>query len=147
MRYQFEQNGSYFGHLEPTLSTDEVQNIQQTADTDMLEQKDDMPNERSEATTVDNHVPGDMPPERSMEDATKVDGDSHLEPLVNTNKVQNSQQIADTDMPEQDDKPHENVEAPTVDNHVASNIPPEKSMEDVSVVDGSDGVANGNRTP
>jgi len=78
MRYQFEQNGSYFSHLEPSVSTDMVQNGQQTADTDMPEQ-DDKPHESGEAITVDNHVDRDIPPERSMEDGTVVNGSAGVE--------------------------------------------------------------------
>jgi hypothetical protein len=147
MRYQFEQNGSYFSHPEPSVNANEVQNGQHTADIDMLEQKDDMPHESGEATTVDNSVPGDIPPERSTEDSTKVNGVSHLEQSVNTDKVQDRQQIVDTDIPEQDDKPTESREATTVDNHVAGDIPPERSMEDGNVVDGSAGVADGSPAP
>lgn len=144
LRYQYEQNGSYFSHLEPSVNTDEVRNRQQTEDTDMLEQKDEMADESGDATTSDdNRVPGDLPPERSMEDATKVNGVSHLEPSVNTNTVQIRQQITDTDMPEQDDMPHESGEATAVDNHVSGDMPSERSMEDVTVVDNSVGVANG----
>jgi len=95
MRNQFEQNGSYFSHLEPSVSTDLVQNGQQTADSDTLEQKDDMLHENGE----------------------------------------DAQQIADTDMPEQDD------------NHVARDIPSERSMEDGTIVDGSAGVENGSTAP
>ncbi|XP_058724177.1 uncharacterized protein LOC131595734 isoform X2 [Vicia villosa] len=148
MRYQYEQNGSYLSHPEPSVITDEVQNRQQTVDTDMLEQKDEMADESGDATISDNiRVPGDLPPEKSMEDATKVDGVSHLELSVNTNTVQNRQQIMDTDMPEQDDMPHESGEATAVDNHVSGDMPPEKSMEDVTVADNSAGVANGSPTP
>lgn len=100
MRFQFEQNGSYFSHLEPSVSTDLVQNGQQTADT-------------------------------------------HQEQSVDTDTVQNRQQIADTDMPEQ----HESSEAITVDNHVARDIPSERSMEDGTIVDGSAGVENGSIAP
>lgn len=66
MRHQFDQNGAYFSHLEPSANTDWVQSGQQTMDTDMPEQTE-------EATTVDNHVAVDMPPENSMEDVTMVD--------------------------------------------------------------------------
>lgn len=100
MRFQFEQNGSYFSHLDPSVSTDLVQNGQQTADT-------------------------------------------HQEQSVDTDTVQNRQQIADTDMPEQ----HESSEAITVDNHVARDIPSERSMEDGTIVDGSAGVENGSIAP
>lgn len=148
MRYQYEQNGSYLSHPEPSVITHEVQNRQQTVDTDMLEQKDEIADESGDATISDNHlVPGDLPPEKSMEDATKVDDVSHLELSVNTNSVQNRQQIMDTDMPEQDDMPHESGEATAVDNHVSGDMPPEKGMEDVTVADNSAGVANGSPTP
>ncbi|KAH1033851.1 hypothetical protein GLYMA_20G000700v4 [Glycine max] len=66
LRHQFDQNGAYFSHLEPSANTDWVQSGQQTMDTDMPEQTE-------EATTVDNHVAVDMPPENSMEDVTMVD--------------------------------------------------------------------------
>lgn len=146
MRYQFEQNGSYVSHPQPSVNTDEVQNRQQTADTDMPEQNDDVLPESGEATTVDNHAAGDIPPEKSMEDDTKVDGFSHLEPSVKTGEVQNSQQIVDTDMSEQDGMSHESSEATTIDNHVAGDMPPETTMEDVTIVDGSASVANGGPT-
>ena len=74
MRHQFDQNGAYFSHLEPSENTDGMQSGQQTMDTDMPEQtEDDMPHKIKEATTVDNHVAVDMPPENSMEDVTMVD--------------------------------------------------------------------------
>ncbi|MCI87841.1 intron-binding protein aquarius-like, partial [Trifolium medium] len=41
----------------------------------------------------------------------------------------------DTDMPEKDDKPSESSEATNVNNHVAGDIPPERSMEDGTVVE------------
>lgn len=66
MRHQFDQNGPYLSHLEPSENTDGMQSGQQTMDTDMPEQTE-------EATTVDNHVAVDMPPENSMEDVTMVD--------------------------------------------------------------------------
>ncbi|WJX17061.1 hypothetical protein P8452_07016 [Trifolium repens] len=141
MRYQFEQNGSYFSHPEPSVNANEVQNGQQTADIDMIEQEDDVAHESGEATTVDNTDPGDIPPEKSMEHSTKV-GQS-----VNTDKVQDRQQIVDTDIPEQDDKPTESKEATTADNPIAGDIPPERSMEDGTVVEGNAGVANGCPAP
>jgi hypothetical protein len=141
MRYQFEQNGSYFSHPEPSVNANEVQNGQQTADIDMIEQEDDVAHESGEATTVDNSDPGDIPPEKSMEHSTKV-GQS-----VNTDKVQDRQQIVDTDIPEQDDKPTESKEATTADNPIAGDIPPERSMEDGTVVEGNAGVANGCPAP
>nr|KYP45791.1 Intron-binding protein aquarius [Cajanus cajan] len=73
LRHQFHQNGPYFSHLEPSENTDEVQNMQQTEDTDMREQTVDTPPESKGTTTVDNHVAGDMPPENSVEDVTMVD--------------------------------------------------------------------------
>lgn len=69
MRHQFDQNGAYFSHLEPSANTDWVQSGQQTMDTDMPEQtEDDMPHKIKEATTVDN-VTG----YNNVEDVTMVD--------------------------------------------------------------------------
>ena len=68
---------------------------------------------------------------------------SHSEPTVNANEVQSSQQTVDTDMPEQ----HESEEATIVDGHVAQDMQSESNMDDVTMVDGSDGVPNGNSTP
>ncbi|XP_061365445.1 uncharacterized protein LOC133308765 [Gastrolobium bilobum] len=78
LRHQFEQNGSYLSHLEPSTNTDEVQNRQLTMDIDVAEQAEDMPHENEEATTVDNHVAGDKPPESSMEDVTMVDSSTSV---------------------------------------------------------------------
>ncbi|XP_027360461.1 RNA helicase aquarius isoform X2 [Abrus precatorius] len=72
MRHQFQQNGPYFSHSEPSENTEEVQSGQQTKDTDMPEQAAD-PHESKGATTADNHVAGDMAPENSVEDVTMVD--------------------------------------------------------------------------
>ncbi|TKY69056.1 intron-binding protein aquarius [Spatholobus suberectus] len=53
----------------------------------------------------------------------------------------------DTDMPEQaEDMPHESKGATSVVNHVAGDMPPENSEEDVTMVDNSAGVANGSPT-
>jgi hypothetical protein len=60
--------------------------------------------------------------------------------LVSTDLVQNGQQNAD-------DKQHESGEAITVDNHVARDIPSERSVEDGTIVDGSAGVENGSTAP
>ena len=85
----------------------------------------------------------------------------YLEPSENTeNSIDMPEQAEDTDMPEQaedtdkpqqaedtdkpqqaEDTPHEIKEATTVDNHVAENMPPENSVEEVTMVDNSDGVA------
>lgn len=60
----------------------------------------------------------------------------------NENSMDIPEQAEDSDMPQQaEDTPHEIKEAITVDNHVAENIPPENSAEDVTMVDNSDGVA------
>ncbi|KAH1235389.1 RNA helicase aquarius [Glycine max] len=69
---------------------------------------------------------------------------SHLEPSENTDGMQSGQQTMDTDMPEQteDDMPHKIKEATTVDNVTGYN-----NVEDVTMVDNSDGVANGNPSP
>lgn len=77
LRYQFEQNGSHFSHPEPSVNTtDVVQNRQQIVDTDMPEQTDD---ESEEATNVENHVTGDVPPEdSSMEDVTTGGGSASV---------------------------------------------------------------------
>ncbi|KAK7349044.1 hypothetical protein VNO80_23886 [Phaseolus coccineus] len=68
---------------------------------------------------------------------------NQVEPSENTeNSMDMPEQAGDTDMPEQaEDTGHEIKEATTVDNHVAENMPPENSAEDVTMVDKSDGVA------
>jgi hypothetical protein len=41
-----------------------------------MPEQDDKPTESSEATAVDNHVTGDIPSERSVEDGTVVEGNA-----------------------------------------------------------------------
>jgi len=68
---------------------------------------------------------------------------SQVEPSENTERsMEMREQAEDIEMPHQaEDIPHEIKEATTVDNHVAENMPPENSAEDVTMVDNSDGVA------
>ncbi|KAJ1440474.1 P-loop containing nucleoside triphosphate hydrolase [Sesbania bispinosa] len=159
LRYQFEQNGAYFSHLEPSVNADGAQNRQQTVDTDMPEQTDDMPHEVEEATAVDNHVARDIPPESRQEtvDTDMPERDDMQHENEEARAVDNHtagdlppdsrQQTVDTDMPEQaHDMPHKSEEVTTVDNHVAGDMPPKSSMEDVTTVDSSASVENGSPT-
>ncbi|KAK7308329.1 hypothetical protein VNO77_41931 [Canavalia gladiata] len=77
-RHQFQQNGSYFSQLEPSVNRDEDQSRQQIMDIDMREQTEDTPHEVEGATTVDNQVAGDTPPESSMDDGTIVDNSASV---------------------------------------------------------------------
>lgn len=66
---------------------------------------------------------------------------------MNTQEVPSSQQNVDSDMSEQaDDMLHESKEATAVDNHVDGDMAPDSS-KDVTMVDSSATVTNGNPTP
>ncbi|ESW25025.1 hypothetical protein PHAVU_003G001700 [Phaseolus vulgaris] len=82
----------------------------------------------------------DMPEQAEDTDMPEQAEDTDMpEQAEDTDKPQ---QAEDTDKPQQaEDTPHEIKEATTVDNHVAENMPPENSVEEVTMVDNSDGVA------
>ncbi|CAJ1933008.1 unnamed protein product [Sphenostylis stenocarpa] len=71
MRQEFHQNDPYLSHVEP--SENSVNMPEPAEDTDMPELADEMPHEIKEATTVDNHVGENVPPENSAVDVTMVD--------------------------------------------------------------------------
>jgi len=83
LRQEFHQNEPYSGQVEPSENNENSVDMleqaegsdmpQQAEDSDTPQQAEDMPHEIKEATTVDNHVAENMPPENSSEDATMVD--------------------------------------------------------------------------
>ncbi|KAL1367940.1 hypothetical protein AAHE18_02G085100 [Arachis hypogaea] len=136
LRHQFEQNRPYFGHIEPTVGTNQVPSSQQTSPTDMHEQ-----NESDEVTMVDGHVAEDVQPESNMdapepcqsEEETMVDGHVAQEvPPESNMSIPESCVVEDATM---------------ADGHAAQSMSPKSNTDDITMVDGSASVQNGSSAP